>query len=73
MLAGAGLAPMAILKAATTTAAEICGLGNTLGSLKPGYVADLIVLGADPSLDPQNLKYVEAVYHGGRLLPSARK
>lgn len=40
----AGLAPEAAFKMASTLPAEIIGLGDQLGKIQPGYVANLIVL-----------------------------
>ncbi len=44
-----GLSVPEALLAATKEGAELCGVGDRLGSLKPGYEADFIVLDADPS------------------------
>ena len=45
----AGLSRSEALVAATRGGAELCNVAETYGSLAEGFVADLIVLDADPS------------------------
>jgi imidazolonepropionase-like amidohydrolase len=47
-----GLTPDQALIAGTRTAAEALGLGDKLGAIAEGNLADLIVLDADPLTDP---------------------
>lgn len=60
----AGLSPQEAIKAATSDNALTLGLEGKLGALAPGYMADLIVVKADPAKgfasihDPQNLEHV---------------
>ena len=42
--------------------------GADLGSLAPGKVADLVVLGADPLADIRNTRKVERVMLRGQLM-----
>ena len=63
----AGIAPAAILRAATSDAAAYFGLESRIGRVAPGQVADLVFLGADPLRDPAALKRPAAVLQGGRL------
>jgi imidazolonepropionase-like amidohydrolase len=46
-----GFNPMAALLTATRHAAELLGLGDRLGTLEPGKLADLIVVDGDPLAD----------------------
>ena len=47
-----GLSPSAALVAATSSAAALLGVGDTLGRVAPGFVADLVVVdGAPDSVD----------------------
>ena len=67
-LSEAGLGPMAALESATRVAAQALGAGNDLGTIEPGKIADLVLLGADPTEDIKNLRKTEMVVVNGRLL-----
>jgi imidazolonepropionase-like amidohydrolase len=67
-LSEAGLGPTAALESATRVAAEALGAGDDLGTIEPGKLADLVLLGADPSEDIKNLRQTEMVVVNGRLL-----
>jgi imidazolonepropionase-like amidohydrolase len=47
-LVNAGLSPMDAIVAGTATAADVCGLGDQVGTLQPGKRADLVVAAGDP-------------------------
>ncbi len=67
-LSEAGLGPMAALESATRVAAEALGAGSDLGTIEPGKIADLVLLGADPLEDIKNLRKTERVVVNGRLV-----
>jgi Tol biopolymer transport system component/imidazolonepropionase-like amidohydrolase len=67
-LSEAGLGPMAAIESATRVAAEALGAGSDLGTIEPGKIADLVLLGGDPSEDIKNLRRTEMVVVNGRLL-----
>jgi imidazolonepropionase-like amidohydrolase len=48
-----GLDPRAALKALTSSAAVILGVGNRLGTLAPGKDADILIFDGDP-FDPRS-------------------
>lgn len=50
-----GMTPEEALTAATTNAAEAAGLGNRVGKIREGYVADLIAVKGDPTQDINSL------------------
>jgi hypothetical protein len=54
MLAEAGLSPLEILRAATLNPATMLGLADRIGTVEPGKVADLVVVGADPLVDVES-------------------
>ena len=60
----AGLTPEEVLVAATVNGARLMGLADT-GTLTPGAVADLVVLGADPLASTTNVRSVELVMRDG--------
>ena len=70
-LVACGLTPSEALRAATGTAAELLGLGDQIGRIAPGLVADLVVVDGDP-LDVTGLKArIRDVYRDGlRVGPS---
>jgi imidazolonepropionase-like amidohydrolase len=68
LMAGAGLTPAQVLRAATFGAARVMGREKELGTLEKGKFADLLVLGADPLADVKNLRRIEKVMKGGKLL-----
>ncbi|MCY3691539.1 MAG: amidohydrolase family protein, partial [Chloroflexi bacterium] len=60
------------LQAATRNAAELCGVGNQLGTVEVGKLADLIVVGANPLDDINNLRQLQLVIKGGRIVSDKR-
>jgi imidazolonepropionase-like amidohydrolase len=63
-----GQAPMAAIISATSLAAESLHLQDRIGSIAPGYEADLIAVEGDPSQDIRALQRVEWVMKGGRVV-----
>jgi imidazolonepropionase-like amidohydrolase len=68
MLGEAGLSNRDAIRAATSVAADAIGLGSTVGSLRPGMTADVLVVQGDPTVDLDALWDVLDVYHDGRLV-----
>jgi imidazolonepropionase-like amidohydrolase len=69
-----GQDPMQAIISATSLAAESLGLGDRIGTIAPGYEADLIALDGDPLEDITALERVSFVMKGGRVvkfIPSA--
>jgi len=63
----AGLTPFQALQTATVNAAQTLGLGDELGTIEIGKVADLAFIGGDPLLDIRNTRDVKRVMKGGRV------
>src|SRR5262249_30044554 len=61
----AGQAPMDALVGATSLSAESLGLDKTIGSIAPGYDADLVAVRGDPRQDINALRNVAFVMKGG--------
>jgi imidazolonepropionase-like amidohydrolase len=65
---GADLAPAQLLASVTSIAALTVGLGDEIGSVAPGYRADLIVVAGNPLVDLDALERVQRVYRDGELV-----
>jgi imidazolonepropionase-like amidohydrolase len=64
----AGLSDAEVLAAATRVGAQILKLGDRLGTIEPGKLADIVIVGADPLRDIQNLRQVRHIIADGRLV-----
>lgn len=67
-LVDAGLTPAAALAAATTVPAREMRREKTHGAVATGYVADLVILDANPLTDIRNTTRIRAVVLRGRVL-----
>jgi imidazolonepropionase-like amidohydrolase len=63
-----GQPAMAALVSAMSGGAQALGLGDQIGSIGPGYVADIIATQGDPSMDIESLHHVRFVMRNGRRL-----
>jgi imidazolonepropionase-like amidohydrolase len=70
LLKQAGLSDADVLAAATRVGAQILKLGDRLGTVEPGKLADVLIVGADPLQDIENLRQVRHVIADGRLVTS---
>src|SRR5438876_1015073 len=68
-----GATPWQALLAATRHAAELCGVGDELGTIEPGKLADLIVVGANPLEEITNLRQLLLVLKEGRIVSDKRR
>jgi imidazolonepropionase-like amidohydrolase len=66
-----GMSPVDALRATTSRAAALCGLGDRKGRLAPGFDADLLVLDGNPLEDLSALHRVRAVYVRGAAVTAA--
>jgi imidazolonepropionase-like amidohydrolase len=66
-----GMAPVSALAAATIRAARVCGVADSVGSLEPGKLADVLVVRGDPLSDIGAITDVADVWLDGRRVPRA--
>jgi|ERR1051326_614390 imidazolonepropionase-like amidohydrolase len=64
----AGMAPLDILRAITTNAAEMLGWQDRVGAIEPGKFADLVAVSGDPLKDITALERVRFVMKDGRVV-----
>lgn len=65
-----GMTPLQALRSTTTTAAELMGWQDRVGSIEPGKFADIIAVAGDPLTDITELERVKFVMKGGQLVRS---
>jgi len=62
-----GMTPFEALRSATLASARWAGVGDSVGAVRAGQAADLVLLDADPLADVAHLARIRAVVVGGRL------
>ena len=68
LLVQGGLKPFDVLTIATHNGAVLLGKADSLGSVEPGKLADLLLLNADPTADIENVKKIAFVMKGGQII-----
>jgi hypothetical protein len=68
LLVSAGLTPAEALDAATGAPVRYLGMTDSLGSIAPGKLADLVLLAGNPLADIRNTRKIEAVVLRGHFL-----
>ena len=66
-----GMTPMEAIVSATRQSAVFLGMGDSVGTIAPGHVADMVLLTADPLVDIRNTMKIDAVFLRGRLFDRA--
>ena len=67
-LVDTGFSALDAIRMVTLDNAVFMGVESDVGSIEPGKLADLLVLGADPLASIDNIASVAAVYRGGERL-----
>ena len=71
LLVHGGLTPLQALQSATINPARFLGATDSLGTVAPGKLADLVLLEADPLADIHNTSRIVAVFTAGRYFSRA--
>ena len=69
----AGVDPMSAMVSANSLAAEAMRMGDRIGSIAPGYEADIIALDGDPLKDITAVRRVSFVMKGGVVYKNAAR
>lgn len=72
LLLAAGLTPLEVIEASTRNSAYVCGRSDSLGTLEPGKLADIIIVGGDPLAGIEAMDRVKVVIKGGELAHSEK-
>jgi hypothetical protein len=67
----AGISPAEVLRLDTLGAARVMKRDNEYGRIAPGFVADLILVDGDPTINISDIRKVRTVLKGDRLYDSA--
>ncbi len=62
-----GMTPMQAIQAATSSAADLLGHANEIGSIKPGKYADIVAVAGDPLTDIKLLENIPFVMKAGKI------
>jgi imidazolonepropionase-like amidohydrolase len=68
-----GMSPLEALRTATLNPARFYQATDSLGSVAPGKVADLVILDGNPLDDIRHVGRIHAVVYDGRLVDPARR
>lgn len=68
LLVAAGISPLDTIRIATYNGAVFLGMSDRLGSIDKGKLADLVLLGKDPSLNIENAKTILFVVKNGQVI-----
>ncbi len=69
LLADAGLQPFQVLWMATRDPGRALGAGDRLGVIRPGAIADLIIVDGDPLVDIRDAARISMTIRGGHPYP----
>jgi len=65
-----GLPAASVLYGVTGLAAEAVGMSDTIGTLQPGKLADMVIVEGDPLADMKAMQRIHTVVQGGEVVVS---
>ena len=68
-----GMTPVDALRSATANDAELLGIGQKVGTLEKGKLADVIAMPGDPTADITATERVSFVMKEGKIIRRARR
>ncbi len=68
MMVDYGMEPLAVLRSATSVNADAFGIADRVGTIRPGMLADLLVVDGNPVEDITALRAVRLVLLGGKVV-----
>jgi imidazolonepropionase-like amidohydrolase len=68
-----GMTPGQAIRAATSSAADLIGRSQDVGTIEPGKFADIIAVQSDPLADVRALEHVDFVMKGGTIYKDLRQ
>ncbi|MGH7585991.1 MAG: amidohydrolase family protein [Gemmatimonadales bacterium] len=71
LLVHCGLSPLDALRSATSVPARELRIADSVGSVEPGKVADLVLLDADPLADIGHVRRITGVMRAGQWIPQS--
>ena len=72
LLAASGIPTLEVIRIATLNAAAFLGKADTMGSVTPGKLADLVLLNADPVANIANTKNIALVMKAGAIVDESK-
>jgi imidazolonepropionase-like amidohydrolase len=72
LMAADGLTPAQSLQAGTISGADLLGLKDKVGALRPGLIADVVAVPGDPTADIQATQSVFFVMKDGKIYRNDR-
>jgi hypothetical protein len=73
LLVEAGIPPADVLTAATSGAASFLGVSDSVGTVQPGKLADLVLIDGNPLVDIRNTQRIRTVIVNGRVLDATKR
>jgi hypothetical protein len=73
LLVEAGMPPADVLRAATSGAASFLGVSDSVGTVQPGQLADLVLIDGNPLVDIRNAQRIRTVIVNGRVLDTTKR